>query len=187
MNYRSFAPIAFSSRCGLVALACQTPQPVPEPAESVEAPRTVSVAPALLSASRVHVTRAARKPLGGLILASGQIVTDPSGAAEVTAAVPARVRSIAVRLGDTVKRGDALAELDAGEIARVQSELERARARLAHPEREQEQERTLVARGATSTRELSDADIEVFTFPGELISMRGGGPHCLLMPLVRRD
>jgi len=34
---------------------------------------------------------------------------------------------------------------------------------------------------------LRDAGIEVFTFPGELISMRGGGPHCLLMPLVRRD
>jgi arginine deiminase len=34
---------------------------------------------------------------------------------------------------------------------------------------------------------LRDAGIDVFTFPGELISMRGGGPHCLLMPLVRRD
>jgi len=34
---------------------------------------------------------------------------------------------------------------------------------------------------------LRDAGIEVYTFPGELIGMRGGGPHCLLMPLVRRD
>ncbi len=34
---------------------------------------------------------------------------------------------------------------------------------------------------------LRDAGVEVYTFPGELISMRGGGPHCLLMPLVRRD
>ena len=34
---------------------------------------------------------------------------------------------------------------------------------------------------------LRDAGIKVFGFPGELIAMRGGGPHCLLMPLVRRD
>lgn len=34
---------------------------------------------------------------------------------------------------------------------------------------------------------LRNAGVEVFTFPGELIAMRGGGPHCLLMPLVRRD
>jgi len=34
---------------------------------------------------------------------------------------------------------------------------------------------------------LREAGIEVFGFPGELLSNRGGGPHCLLMPLVRRD
>ena len=34
---------------------------------------------------------------------------------------------------------------------------------------------------------LRDAGVDVFGFPGELLSNRGGGPHCLLMPLVRRD
>jgi len=34
---------------------------------------------------------------------------------------------------------------------------------------------------------LRDAGIEVITFPGGLLSIRGGGPHCLLMPLVRFD
>ena len=34
---------------------------------------------------------------------------------------------------------------------------------------------------------LRDAGVEVFGFPGELLANRGGGPHCLLMPLVRRD
>jgi arginine deiminase len=32
---------------------------------------------------------------------------------------------------------------------------------------------------------LRDAGIEVVTFQGELLSIRNGGPHCLLMPLVR--
>jgi hypothetical protein len=33
---------------------------------------------------------------------------------------------------------------------------------------------------------LRQAGIEVLTFPGELLSIRGGGPHCLLMPLERK-
>lgn len=33
---------------------------------------------------------------------------------------------------------------------------------------------------------LRKAGVEVLTFDGELLSIRGGGPHCLLMPLVRR-
>lgn len=32
---------------------------------------------------------------------------------------------------------------------------------------------------------LRDAGVEVVTFAGQLLSMRNGGPHCLLMPLVR--
>lgn len=32
---------------------------------------------------------------------------------------------------------------------------------------------------------LRDAGVEVVTFPGDSLSMRNGGPHCLLMPLVR--
>jgi arginine deiminase len=32
---------------------------------------------------------------------------------------------------------------------------------------------------------LRQAGVEVITFPGELLSINNGGPHCLLMPLVR--
>ncbi len=32
---------------------------------------------------------------------------------------------------------------------------------------------------------LRRAGVEVLTFPGELLSINNGGPHCLLMPLVR--
>ncbi len=34
---------------------------------------------------------------------------------------------------------------------------------------------------------LRRAGVEVMTFPGELLSLDNGGPHCLLMPLVRGD
>jgi arginine deiminase len=32
---------------------------------------------------------------------------------------------------------------------------------------------------------LRRAGVEVLTFPGDLLSLRNGGPHCLLLPLVR--
>lgn len=32
---------------------------------------------------------------------------------------------------------------------------------------------------------LRNAGIKVYTFPGSLLSMRNGGPHCLVMPLIR--
>jgi arginine deiminase len=34
---------------------------------------------------------------------------------------------------------------------------------------------------------LRRAGVEVLTFPGELLSLNNGGPHCLLMPLVRTE
>ena len=34
---------------------------------------------------------------------------------------------------------------------------------------------------------LRRAGVRVVTFPGELLSIRNGGPHCLVMPLVRGD
>ncbi|MFO7767570.1 MAG: arginine deiminase family protein [bacterium] len=36
-----------------------------------------------------------------------------------------------------------------------------------------------------TNRALRDAGIRVRTFEGELLAMRNGGPHCLLMPLLR--
>jgi membrane fusion protein, heavy metal efflux system len=118
---------------------------------------SITVSPALLEESRVHVVRAERRASQDLLLASGEIVAEPDGAAEVTAAVTARIVSISVHAGDVVKKGDPLVVLEAGEVARVASDLERARVRVTSAQRVQAQEEDLMARGATSTRELSEA------------------------------
>jgi multidrug efflux pump subunit AcrA (membrane-fusion protein) len=120
-------------------------------------PTSIAISAALLDESRVHVIRAERRAPQDLLLASGEIVAEPDGAAEVTAAVSARISSIAVHTGDVVKKGDPLAVLEAGEVARVAADLERARARVRSAERVQAQEEALMARSATSARELSEA------------------------------
>jgi arginine deiminase len=40
---------------------------------------------------------------------------------------------------------------------------------------------------AHTNEALRRAGVEVLTFPGELLSLNNGGPHCLLMPLVRSN
>jgi cobalt-zinc-cadmium efflux system membrane fusion protein len=144
-------------RFAVLALAACTAKPEAG-AGGVEAkPAAIAISPGLLEESRVRVIRAERRAPRDLLLASGEIVTEPDGAAEVTAAVTARIVSISVRSGDHVKKGDPLAVLEAGEVARVASDLERARARVRSAERVQAQEEALSARGATSARELSEA------------------------------
>jgi cobalt-zinc-cadmium efflux system membrane fusion protein len=119
--------------------------------------KAITVSPTLLEESRIRVIRAELRAPQDVLLATGEIMAEPDGAAEVTAAVAARVASISVRSGELVKKGDTLAVLEAGEVARVTSDLERARARLSAALRVQEQEESLVASRATSGRALSEA------------------------------
>lgn len=142
-----------------LALAACTAKPDAEAggARATPAATSIAISPALLEESRVHVIRAERRAPQDLLLATGEIVAEPDGAAEVTAAVTARIVSISVRPGDAVRKGDPLAVLEAGEVARVASDLERARARVKSAGRVQAQEEALLARGATSARELSEA------------------------------
>lgn len=150
------------ARLGLLALAllpgCSSKPEAGASVAPAKAPeKALTVSPALLEESRIRLIRAERRTPQDMVLASGEIVAEPDAAAEVTAAVPARVTSIAVHSGDFVKRGDTLAVLEAGEVARVMSDLERARARVNAAVRVQEQEESLVASRATSGRALSEA------------------------------
>jgi len=119
--------------------------------------KAVTVSPTLLEQARIRVTRAELRAPQDMLLATGEIMAEPDAAAEVTAAVSARVTSISVRAGDLVKKGDTLAVLEAGEVARVMRDLERARARVSAAVRVQEQEESLVPSRATSGRALSEA------------------------------
>ena len=144
---------------GLALLAgCSSKPEVGASAVQVKATaKAITVSPTLLEQARIRVIRAELRAPEDVLLATGEIMAEPDGAAEVTAAVTARVASISVHAGDLVKKGDKLAVLEAGEVARVTSDLERARARVSAAVRVQEQEESLVASRATSGRALSEA------------------------------
>lgn len=141
----------------LALLGACSEKPEANKPEAKATVKSITVSPALIEQSRIRVIRAERRVRQDTLLAIGEIVVEPDAAAEVAAAVTARVTSISVHLGDHVKKGDALAALEAGEVARVVSDLERARARVSAAVRVQEQEESLVASHATSGRALSEA------------------------------
>lgn len=147
----------------LATVACSKQEP--EAAQATREPeqRVLSVDESVIASGRITVVVAAEQPVGGFVIATGQIEAPPDGAAAVTSPITARVKEIAVRRGDHVKKGDKLAVLDAGEVARVRADLARARARRVHAERVLSQEQQLMAERATSERALSDAKSEVET------------------------
>lgn len=141
----------------LALLSCSKREPESAEVASEPKKRSIGVDQALLDTGRISVIRAERRAVSGFIVATGQVEPPPDGAAAVTSPIAARVKEIAVRRGDAVKKGDKLAVLDAGEVARVRAELARARSRRVHAERVLAQEEKLSAEKATSERALSDA------------------------------
>lgn len=144
--------------CALVVAGCSKPaEPEPAAPPTEAKPRVIVLDQALLDSGRVSVQRAELRAVGGYVIATGQIEPPPDAAAAVTSPITARVKEIAVRRGDAVKKGDKLAVLDAGEIARVRADHARAKSRRIHAERVLAQEEKLEAEKATSARAVSDA------------------------------
>lgn len=127
------------------------------PAES----RSVRVAPELLDGKRIVVVKATRGAPQDELVVSGQVVAPPNGAAEVGALLSARVRSIDVKEGDRVDKGQLLARLDAPDVARIAGQLQRATARRKRAELVLSQEQQLLEQRATSQRAVSGAESEL--------------------------
>jgi cobalt-zinc-cadmium efflux system membrane fusion protein len=161
--------VARAALLGAVALAVgcarrETPAP-PAPAPSASAavapPRTVRVAPDLVTSGRVRTARAARREPTGMIRLPADVVASPDGAAEAGAMLAGRLARFEAREGDRVKRGQVLAWLDAPEAARATAELVRARARMATLTRKLARLEGLVAAEAATQLALDEARLEL--------------------------
>ena len=119
--------------------------------------KSVTIDPQLLASGRLVITTAEEKSLTDEVWVSGQVVAAPRGKAEIGALMTARVRSVAVQVGDTVRAGQVLAILDAPGAARIVGDLATARARRARAETVLAQELALAEQRATSARSVSDA------------------------------
>ena len=80
----------------------------------------------------VRVVEVKQEPLVSSLTTNGKV--EPSESRELRAVVPGTVRRVLLKEGDSLRRGQLLAEMDAGpsraEVARAQAELEEAEAEL---------------------------------------------------------
>ena len=71
-----------------------------------------------------------RGPIVESVLASGEIIYDPTRVAHLGSRAPGTVWRVARNVGDTVRQGDVLALVDAADVGRAKAELLQAVARL---------------------------------------------------------
>jgi cobalt-zinc-cadmium efflux system membrane fusion protein len=132
----------------------------------------VRVDPALVEAGRIAVAPAVRRPMKGDIRLSGDVVSSETGEADIGTLVTGRLRSIEVREGDDVKRGQVLAYVDSPEAARVVADVIRARARVLAAERQLERQRALEQDRATSAAAIDQARTELAVAEADVAAAR---------------
>lgn len=92
------------------------------------------------------------------VWAPAEAVSDSSAVAMVSAPAAGIIRQLLVRPGETVRRGQAVAELASAELADLAARYRSARAQEERARGEAERERSLLAQNATSRREVEAAD-----------------------------
>jgi cobalt-zinc-cadmium efflux system membrane fusion protein len=91
------------------------------------------------------------------VWAPAEAVSDERAVAVVAAPASGRVRSLRAAAGESVRRGQVVAELDSAEVADLVARRRAARAEAERAARDAGRERSLEALGATSRREVEAA------------------------------
>ncbi|MDX1998239.1 MAG: efflux RND transporter periplasmic adaptor subunit [Thermoanaerobaculia bacterium] len=95
------------------------------------------------------------------VWAPAEAVSDSAAVAVVTAPAAGIVRTLLVRPGETVRRGQAVAELASAELADLAARHRSALAAEEQARREADRERQLFAANATSRREVEAAEAQL--------------------------
>lgn len=106
------------------------------------------------------------------VWAPAEAVSDSAAVAIVTAPAAGIVRRLLVRPGETVREGQAVAELASAEVADLAARFRSAKAQEARTQVELARERTLLAAQATSRHELEAAEAAHSAAAAEVVAAR---------------
>ncbi len=122
---------------------------------------TLEVDEGMLRDLRITTSGVESRPGGERVVLLGSLAVDQSAYAEVGTPVAARVTRLHVNAGDTVARGQVLADLTSPDLARQRAEYLSARARLTLAEAALERKRGLAAEKIAPLREVQEAESTV--------------------------
>jgi len=114
-----------------------------------------------LELAGIHVSTVERRALSGGVGIPGEVQFEPSSWAHVTPLVPGRITRVSAKLGDAVRRGDALGIVASSDVSTARARLGEARARLAAAEVTLRRQQELSAEGIGAQRSVIDAEAQV--------------------------
>jgi cobalt-zinc-cadmium efflux system membrane fusion protein len=132
-----------------------------KPGEHEEDPNTVEVDEGMMRDLRITTRPVESRPGGERVVLLGGLAVDERAYAEVSVPVAARVTRLLVNAGDSVKRGQGLAELTSPELGRERAEFLSNSARLKLAEAALERKRALAAEKIAPLREVQEAESAV--------------------------
>jgi len=153
-----------------------TAAPPPPPAKSADTVRTTLDQMHQLSIERVELYLfRTQKP------AIGQIAFNEDLSTVVVTPFSGRVTRLIAKIGDAVKRGDALFEIDSPEVVQAQTDLiaavqavQKAKSQLALAKRVLDRQTSLLAGRATSQREADQANADHAAAESDVATAEGG-------------
>ena len=155
----------------LAATSCKRDVTVAKPAATTNrAPLRVDSA--LVRDGRIKLATAQRRAPASELRVAGEIRSDALGLAEVGALVSGRVAKLDVAEGESVKRGQPLAWIDAPEVGRATADVLRSRARAVVASRKLERQLELESQDATSRNAVDDARAEEQASRADLLAAR---------------
>jgi len=113
----------------------------------------LALGPAALAKNPIAVAKATLAPLAGDLFLVGSVAYDQSRYAVVGPLVAGRVVTVRAGLGDVVKKGQLLAEIESAEVGQAQAAWLSATAREKAAEANARRERELAAQHVSSARE----------------------------------
>jgi len=157
------AACAFVMACGGGAENTATPPATESAAPAAEAhteadANTVRIEEGMLRDLRITVDEVETRPGGEQITLLGELDVDQRAYAEVGVPVQARVTRLLANAGQTVRRGQTLAELTSPELGQARAEYLSAEARVMLADAALERKRGLAAEKIVPLREVQEAE-----------------------------
>ncbi|MFE8583646.1 efflux RND transporter periplasmic adaptor subunit [Sphingomonas sp. NCPPB 2930] len=135
-----------------------TPPPA-SPSSTKTGPRdTLAISPQAITASQIAVSAAGTGELDQAVIATATVQATPDGDAILTARVPGTVTRILVRMGDTVRAGQALALIESRDASQITADRATAMARVGLARRQLARERGLLAQGVSPRADYEAAE-----------------------------
>lgn len=158
-----FSACAFLLACGRGSENTPTPPATDSSTPAAEAhteadANTVRIEEGMLRDLRITVDEVESRPGGEQITLLGELEVDQRAYAEVGVPVQARVARLLVNAGQTVRRGQTLAELTSPELGQARAEYLSAEARVKLAEAALERKRGLAAEKIVPLREVQEAE-----------------------------